>query len=185
MEQELARAGRGPAGQCGPGREAETCPWLPSPGRGLVAEQAGARPGLPAQGVDLSSARKQGIQAGWSWPNGSICSRTTSMEATGGLCPGCRMHTGAVQAAPGWPPAAAAPGHPSMPWDISKWAHWGNLLPHPRARLSGVVSRYGAVKWGKLPGGKCREQNSGRRGDQFWGDQGWRETQAAPRALGS
>lgn len=49
MEQELARAGRGLAGQCGPGREAETCPWLPSPGRDLVAEQAGARPGLPRE----------------------------------------------------------------------------------------------------------------------------------------
>ena len=54
-----------------------------------------------------------------------------------------------------------------------------------RARLSGVVSPDGAVKGGKLPGGKCHEQNSGRRGDQFWGDQGWRETLAAPRSPGS
>lgn len=139
----------------------------------------------PAQGVDLSSARKQGIQTGWSWPNGRICSRTTSTEAAGGLSPGCHMHTGAVQAAPGWPPATAARSHPSMPWDKPKWAHWGNLLPHPRVRLSGVVSLDRAVKGGKLSGGKCHEQNSGRRGDQFWGDQGWRETLAAPRSPGS
>lgn len=129
----------------------------------------------PAQGVDLLSARKQDIQAGWPRPDSSICSWTTSTEAVGGDSPGCRTHTGAVQAAPGWPPAAATPGHPSMLWDKSKRSGWGNLLSHPRARQPPGWGCEG----GRLHGGKCREQNSRGRGDQFWGDQGWRETLAA------
>lgn len=64
MEQELARAGRGLAGQCGPGREAETCPWLPSPGRDLVAEQAGAGPGLPRELTSHQQESRASKQAG-------------------------------------------------------------------------------------------------------------------------
>ena len=64
MEQELDGAERGPAGQCGPGWEAETCPWLPSPGRGLVAEQAGARPGLPRESTSHQQGSRASKQAG-------------------------------------------------------------------------------------------------------------------------
>lgn len=123
MEQELDGAERGPAGQCGPGWEAETCPWLPSPGR---ASWSQAR---PAQGVDLSSARKQGIQAGWPWPTvasapGPHPRRLPHAHRGQGVGGGCGLFHMRL---PGASPSPHCPG----PMHLAS-VTWGDCGPLPR-----------------------------------------------------